>query len=175
MDLVYFWTLAGELAIAVADALDAEPLSGGRPGRVVVTFGEIALDGCDCGILTISLGRRAEYARFPIELTSTETRSNAASAACGVSSMQDFTLHLARCQPTMGERGKPPTSEALSEAARIAAVDTEVVRCTLKTVLAGWERDEVPPRINNFQVLASQPQGPEGACGGFVTPFTIGL
>lgn len=172
MDPTYFWTLAGQLAIIVADALDAQPLSGGRPGRVVTTFGEIVLDGCDCGILTISLGRRAEYVRFPTELTSTETRSNAATSACARSAMQDFTLHLARCQPPMDSRGKPPTPEAMIEAARIAAVDTEVVRCALLTALAEWERDEV---ILNSQVLASQPSGPEGGCGGYVTPFTIGL
>lgn len=172
MDPVYFWTLAGQLAIAVADALEAQPLSGGRPGRVVVTFGEIALDGCDCGILTIALGRRAEYVRFPIEVTSTETRSNAATSACARSPMQDFTLHLARCQPSLGSRGEAPAVDALIEAARVAAVDTEVVRCALLTVLAEWERDGV---ILNAQVLASQPQGPEGGCGGYVTPFTIGL
>lgn len=172
MDPLYFWTLAGQLVITIADALAAEPQSGGRPGRVVTTFGEIALDGCDCGILTIALGRRAEYVRFPIELTSTETRSNAATSACARSPMQDFVVQLARCQPTIDNRGTPPAPEALIEAARVAAVDTEIVRCALLTALAEWERDGV---ILNGQVLASQPQGPEGGCGGYVTPFTIGL
>ncbi len=170
MNAEIFHGFAASLVTIVADALEAGSPAG-RPARVQVTWGEIALDDCDCGILAISLGRRADYAQFPVEISSTALRSNA-QGACATSPMQDYTLHLARCQPTVGDRGDPPTPAVLGEAARIAAVDTEIVRCTLLTTLSGWQTGDT---ILNHVVNASQPVGPEGACGGYATPFIIGL
>jgi len=171
MNPEHFYNLGVRLVEAVADALAAEPLSGGRPGRAGVTWGEIALDDCDCGILALSMGRRADYAQFPVEISSTALRSNA-QGQCATSPMQDYNLHLARCQPTVGNRGETPLVVELYEAARIAVVDTEVVRCVLASELRAMEDENL---ILNSVVNASQPVGPEGACGGFSTPFIIGL
>lgn len=164
-----FYDFAVTLADTVADALAGSPA--GRPARVGAVWGEIALDGCDCGILAVSLGRRADYGQFPVELSSTALRANA-QGGCASSPMQDYNLHLARCQPTVGSRAEPPTTAALAEAARIAAIDTEIVRCALISTLSAWQADDT---ILNHIVNASQPVGPEGACGGYSTPFIIGL
>lgn len=175
VDPEIFFNLAVRIGDAVAAALEAEPLSGGaspKLRRAYPVWGEIALDDCACGQLAISLGRRADYVQFPVEISSTALRSNAQQSGCAVSPMQDYNLHLARCQPTLGTRGESPSVADLAEAARIAAVDTEVVRCTLKAELAAMEAEGL---IGASIVNASQPYGPEGACGGYSTPFIIGL
>lgn len=167
-----FWDYAVRLGDAVRDALAAEPLSGGLPGRLAYpVWGEIALDDCQCGILSLSLGRRADYLQFPVEVSSTALRSNAQSG-CASSPMMDYNLHLARCQPTVGSHGTSPSTAQLAEAARIALVDTEVIRCTLNAELAAMAAEGL---ILNHIVNASQPVGPEGACGGYSTTFIIGL
>jgi hypothetical protein len=127
--------------------------------------GEIAWDECDCGQLAGTINDVFPSGNFPAAANDTP-QSKCGSPLIVVSA----SMSLVRCVPTANNSGKAPTCANLLAAAVTLEIDRFTARRALRCCLvAMYTRFE----IANFSISAATSVGPEGACAGFVMPFSI--
>lgn len=155
--------VCAELDRVAAEAADLE--LPGCPCRVgVVPGGAVAWDNCcdDCsgedkhqGQLTVSLGRVFPTTRFPLEERTVDICEPATLAAT-------YVVTLLRCMPTMDNRGRPPSSEALARAAQIVSTDA----LTMQHAIACCVTRDENGKKRRVVITGHTPVGPGGGCTG---------
>jgi hypothetical protein len=164
-----FFDVAAAVGDCVAIGLrDTAGTSGAPSYACYPNFGELAWDNCDCGgALQISLGRRATTLVFP-----NEADGSRPSPCGGGYPMQDYTMEYITCFPTVTSTGKPPKCEEMVHVTRKLQADITAIRKALFACLCALKSAH---RIDDFIVRASQPAGPNGACAGWSTTFTVAV
>lgn len=170
------WTAAAivtGVGMCVVDELAATPESGALPQRIVLmTPGEIAWDGCDCGQFAQSLQADYPSGIFPQD-TSQQTQRN---GGCKVSPVAYQVLAtIARCVPgftMVGQAVVPPTPAALLTAALQAEADAYALRNGVECCLANMKRTY---RIMDYRVGRIDKVGPEGNCAAVALQYSFQL
>lgn len=163
--MIEAWTAAAivtGVGMCVMEELAATPETGTLPERVVLmTPGEIADDGCDCGQFAQSLQAHYPSGIFPQD-TSQQTQRG---SGCGESPLAFQVLAaISRC--VHGLTGAPPRvappapADLLQDALRMAA-DAFVLRNAVECCLATYKRTY---RIADFRVGRVDAVGPDGNC-----------
>lgn len=150
----------------VVDELDGS--LGGVPSRVcLVVPGEIAWDGCDCGMFAQTITGDVPSNTFPAPAVDIRT------GPCGPNLLvYSVTAQLLRCIPTLDDNGNPPTCDALLAAAQV----TEDDRTRLRTAVTCCLREmHTAVEIYNFAVGATTSVGPQGLCGGVQITYQFAL
>ena len=126
--------------------------------RTYVAAGEIAWDDC-CGMLVVAPERVYRSEVFPTE--------NGDEELCfGGYLVVDLLVLIVRCVPTVDDRGRAPSANALQAAYRTLIEDAAVVW----NLVTGPLPDEMV-RANVAQTFV----GAQGGCIAAETRFTIGL
>lgn len=149
-----FYTVAEALVTAVNTRLSAT--TAGSPDRACVVPGQIAWDGCDCGLLAATVERIYQSDAPP---GAAEVILPCPPGMFGA----DILLQIVRCAPNPDDRGNPPSCAALDAAARTVITDAyelgRGVSCTLED-MAGDEE------IVSYLVRPVGFLGPQGGCVG---------
>ena len=149
-DIADYWL--GVVHDALAEC-DRDPVS-----RAYVAAGEIAWDDC-CGMLVVAPERIYRSQVFPTE--------NGNEELCfGGYLVVDLLVLIVRCVPTVDDRGRAPSANALQAAYRNVIEDAAVVWNTV----TGFLPDEMV-RANVAQTFV----GAQGGCIAAETRFTIGV
>jgi hypothetical protein len=130
------------------------------PGRIVLmTPGEIAWDGCDCGQFAQSLQADYPSGIFPQDTSQQPLRGG----GCQASPLAFQVLAtIARCVPGItGTPPRPPTPASLLQAALQAELDAFDLRNGIECCLADMKRTL---RIIDYRVGRVDKAGPEGNC-----------
>jgi hypothetical protein len=168
---VGLWEVAETIRQCIHDELE-ENATGGAPGRSCVIWGAIAWDDCECGQLTVALGRQFPTGNSPNE-GSAALRSGAQhrQSKCGFPIWgQTLTASILRCAPVQDGQGNAPTCEALSEAALRATEDAWRVRNAVVCCLRGLNADGV---LYEWAVTGQDAVGPQGACQGSALTMNV--
>lgn len=170
--MISAWTAAAivtGVGMCVIEELNNTPESGALPQRIVLmTPGEIAWDGCDCGQFAQSL--QADYPSniFPQDTSQQPQRGG----GCKASALAFQVLAtIARCVPgpTMsGQLVVPPTPAKLLTAALQAEADAFALRNGVDCCLAEMKREL---RIIDYRVGRVDKVGPEGNCAAVVMQY----
>lgn len=132
---------------------DRDPIS-----RAYVAAGEIAWDDC-CGMLVVAPERVYRSLTFPGE--------NGTEELCfGGHLVVDLLVLVVRCVPTVDDRGRAPSANALQAAYRTLIEDAAVVW----NIVTGPLPDEMV-RANVAQTFV----GAQGGCIAAETRLTIGI
>jgi hypothetical protein len=130
--------------------------------RVCVQPGNVAWDDCCKGQLTLTVEGLFPSSTFPLpDITSIACQAG----LIGVS----MKVLLLRCAPGPDGRGNPPTCEQLDAAARTNLEDMLAVWLGVSCCLA-----DMQPEVDGI-MRAQTPLGPDGACMGSETLFTLGF
>lgn len=147
-----WYTVAERIRAAVHAELTTEPARSG------VVPGQIAWDGCDCGLLTVSLSQIYLTETFPDQLA--RKVGNACDAPYEVG---EFVIQVIRCVPGADDQAIAPTVAALDKAAQEILQDAyEMLRATSLLLCEMNEARE----ISDFILRPLTAQGPTGDCGG---------
>jgi hypothetical protein len=139
-----------------------------RFGRVVVTPGLIAWDGCDCGALYLMVNQTYDSEDFPMQKI-----ANDLSMGCGAPfEASEFVLQVMECAPAPQGGANAPTVKAEDDAARLVRRDAAEVRRAVRAFLCtARNNDEITDFIMDVQIV----QGPSGNCVGTELRFRVGL
>lgn len=143
----------------VAEAAIAENGASPSPERRIVAHGSVAHD---CELLAVHL----VFVRPKV----IDPRSE----RCGILHVATVVATLVRCYPTVGERGKPPTAAALTEAGRDLATDGQAL---WKGLTRAWALGEWPVGIPCSAVTwgALEPIAPLGGFAGWRVEASVRL
>jgi hypothetical protein len=154
--------LTGHVRVALAGT-DA-----GAPARVCDVPGLLAWDGCDCGLLAVTVDRLYPAAVFP-----TEAVAGSLTGPCPPPyEVADLTVTVLRCAPGPDRRGNPPSCTALDAAALTWFRDLDAVRGAVAAALIGLRETDV---VADFTLRDTVPAGPDGGCVGLDTHLSVGM
>ena len=169
--MIQAWTAAAivtGVGMCVVEELNNTPETGALPQRIVLmTPGEIAWDGCECGQFAQSLQASFPSAVFPQDTTQQAVRSP------GCESMIAFQViaSITRCVHGMRMNTNPPSpplpADLLTDALRQAA-DAHALRNAVECCLLEYKRTR---RIIDFRVGRIDAVGPEGNCAGVIMQY----
>lgn len=151
------FSVSSWLLCLVRDALEnagSAPLS-----RSMVAVGAVAWDDC-CGMLVVAPESIYRSQEFPTEYAGEDY-------CWGGQITLSLVVLLVRCVPTVDDRGRPPTQQALEESSRSILADASTV----------WDAivcAELPDEWERAGVRQSYVGG-EGGCLGIETRVTIGI
>jgi hypothetical protein len=162
-----------DLNTVVAALLDCartalSKVTAGVPGRVCDVPGLLAWDGCDCGVLAVTVDRIYPSATFPVEAADVVLTSPCPPPYDAV----DMTVTVLRCAPSPDDFGWPPSCDQLAAAAEVEFEDLEAIRGALACCLAVLT---VTDTIAEWTLRDTTPAGPQGGCVGTGTHLTIGM
>jgi hypothetical protein len=138
----------------------------GPVGRACDVPGQLAWDGCDCGLLGVTVDRVFPSSTFPLEAVDQVLTSPCRPAYDAM----DITVTVLRCAPQPAGNDVAPTCAALGGAAEQWAFDVEAVRGALVGCLTGLEEAGT---IEEWTLRSSDPAGPQGGCVGSDTRLTV--
>ena len=173
--MIGVWTAAAivtGVGMCVVEELTNTPETGALPQRIVLmTPGEIAWDGCDCGQFAQSLQADYPSGIFPQDTSQQTLRG----AGCNDPPLAYQVLaSIARCVSglTGGVRPKSPAvSDLLTDALR-AEADAFALRTGVECCLADYKRQR---RITDFRVGRVDKTGPEGNCMAVIMQYWFSL
>ncbi len=154
---------ASQIVTGVANALATS--TGGPVHRAYVTVGEVAWDECNCGQLTLSVGRIYPSRRFADDFSTIKVGN-----CDNTLLICDMSLSIVRCVPGPDTNGNPPLPTALTDAARTIMSDTYVVRQTLACMIRGMY---VANQVADWLIGDDVPVGPMGGCAGRELHFKL--
>lgn len=138
-----------------------------KPDRHGVVPGEIAWDGCDCGLLAVTVRTVFLSDAFPRQAT-----ENVSTQCRSAYEVAEIVVQIVRCVPGPGDNGDPPSPATLSTAAQTWAQDAGELLSAVNTLVCQMvEAEQIVDGI--IRQLTSQ--GPEGLCGGSELSVLIGL
>lgn len=155
-----------QVALALNTAIYNALPSGSRPCRSGVVPGAIAWDDCTCGILATSWAQTFLSEVIPQE---TVTVIGNCEAPWETS---EFVMQLIRCAPLPDSSGNAPTVSALTAAARVMAVDGNIMERVASQTLCEM-KDQY--QIADYLVRRRTSVGPEGGCVGNELRILVGL
>lgn len=169
------WTAAAivtGVGMCVMEELANTPETGDLPQRVVLmTPGEIAWDGCDCGQFAQSLQSDYPSGVFPQDTSQQTLRG----AGCNDPPLAYQVLaSIARCVSGLknGVRISSPTPTDLYTDALRAEADAYVLRTAVECCLTDYKKER---RITDFRVGRTDKTGPEGNCMAVVMQYWFSL
>jgi len=173
--MIEAWTAAAivtGVGMCVVEQLGNTPETGALPQRIILmTPGEIAWDGCDCGQFAQSLQADYPSSIFPQDTSQQPDRG----AGCNDPPLAYQVLaSIARCVPGMtgGQVPQPPLPEKLLAAALRMEGDAFALRTGVECCLSDYKRDR---RITDFRVGRADKAGPEGNCAAVVMQYWFSL
>lgn len=173
--MIQAWTAAAivtGVGVCVVEQLSNTPETGTLPERIVLmTPGEIAWDGCDCGQFSQSLQADYPSGIFPQDTSQQTLRG----AGCNDPPLAYQVLaSIARCVPglTAGNPPRAPLPAKLLEAALRMEGDAFALRTAVECCLADYKREF---RITDFRVGRVDKAGPEGNCAAVVMQYWFSL
>lgn len=173
--MIGVWTAAAivtGVGMCVVEELTNTPETGALPQRIVLmTPGEIAWDGCDCGQFAQSLQSDYPSGIFPQDTSQQTTRG----AGCNDPPLAYQVLaSIARCVSGLkgGIRPKVPDAEDLLTDALRAEADAFVLRTAVECCLTDYKRER---RITDFRVGRADKTGPEGNCMAVILQYWFSL
>lgn len=146
--------------------------SGGAVDRACLVPGEIAWDGCNCGLLAISVRNWFLTDSFPE--TSLAFGANAARGTpCDLPWLVgDLVIQVIRCAPTPDGNAISVPCPELDESARVLISDAYVTLTeTVSTLCELRESDQIIDYIVGSQATV----GPAGGCVGSELTAQVGL
>lgn len=149
-----FYTVAEALVTAVNTRLAAT--TAGSPERACVVPGQIAWDGCDCGLLAATVERIYQSDAPP---GAAEIVPPCPPGMLGA----DILLQVVRCAPNPDDRGNPPSCAALDTAAQTVLTDAYELGRGVSCALADMADDD---DIDSYLVRPATFLGPQGGCVG---------
>jgi hypothetical protein len=165
--------VAETLLACALDGIENAPDGAGPVARSCVVWGGTAWD-CDCGQLSVAVGRQYPSHTFP-----QEGGAGGPVTKCGPPIwVVTYTIEILRCVPGQGDDDKPPPCEAVNEAARLAAIDAWAVKNGVICCLNSMQKDLTDngaTAITNFMVRDQLAVGPQGYCGGSALTVLVGL
>lgn len=168
--MVYGPTTMFDIATTILDCVnDRITVVGGLPefGRACVIPGELAWDGCDCGVLAINNTTQFSTNIFPTPIPGGDQ------AQCGAPLYAStFTITVLRCAPGLDRSGHPPRCSALQDTAELMYKDKFYARAAVICCLGELYKTHV---IEQFSTGNITEVGPRGGCVGFEFPFTVGV
>lgn len=173
--MIGVWTAAAivtGVGVCVVEELTNTPETGALPQRIVLmTPGEIAWDGCDCGQFVQSLQADYPSGIFPQDTSQQTLRG----AGCNDPPLAYQVLaSIQRCVSglTGGQRPQSPTPINLLQDALRAEADAFALRTGIECCLADYKRER---RITDFRVGRVEKAGPEGNCMAVLTQYWFSL
>lgn len=158
--------LIENVGVALADS------AGGQVERACVVPGEIAWDGCNCGLLAISVRNWTLTDDFP--QSSAAFGANATRATpCNLPWLVgELHIQVVRCAPIPDGNALSVPCAALDEAARILISDAYVTLTeTVSTLCELRESDQ----IIDYVLSNQETLGPAGDCVGTELTVQVGL
>lgn len=159
-----FDTVVAGLLDAAAAALAAT--AAGPVARACDVPGDIAADGCDCGLLAVTVERIYPSATFPDPAGADVT------PGCVPYLAADLTVTVLRCAPGPDMAGAGPGCVALDAAAAAWLLDAAAIRQALRCTLAALTATGV---LAAWTIRAQTPNGPAGGCVGWDTRLTVAV
>lgn len=147
-----WYTVASTIEQAVYAELTA------KPARHSVVPGAIAWDGCDCGLLAVSVGPIYLTENFPDPLA--RRVGNACDAPWEAA---EIIIQVIRCVPGADDQSIAPTTTELDASAQEILRDAYEMMKAVSVKLCQMNRDR---DIADFIMGRLTPQGPTGVCGG---------
>lgn len=173
--MISVWSAAAivtGVGMCVVQELGNTPETGALPQRIVLmTPGEIAWDGCDCGQFAQSLQSDYPSGVFPQDTSQQSLRG----AGCNDPPLAYQVLaSIARCVSGLkgGLRPQVPAVGDLLQDALRAEADAWVLRTAVECCLADYKRER---RITEFRVGRVDKAGPEGNCMAVVMQYWFSL
>jgi hypothetical protein len=173
--MIGVWTAAAivtGVGMCVVTELSTTPETGPLPQRIVLmTPGEIAWDGCDCGQFAQSLQSDYPSESFPQDTSQQTLRG----AGCNDPPLAYQVLaSIARCVSGLkgGIRPQIPTVADLLQDALRAEADAFVLRTAVECCLMDYKAER---RITDFRVGRTDKSGPEGNCMAVVMQYWFSL
>lgn len=174
------WAIGERIKDCVIQYL--EPLdhySESSPYRATVETGVIAWDDCRCGQLAVSLISAYPSSNFPAERAiGDEAGTVAGEGPCGPQFfIFQYNVTVLNCAPSGGANARPPTIDAVNNAAMVSVMDAWAVRagvtCCMKE-LTSYDNPE--GKIAHRYMIGTQTfVGPEGTCQGSELPVFVGI
>lgn len=160
--MAYSPTAVNTVIDAVLTEVNARLIALGiPPDRVVRTFGDVAWDECDCGVLTGTATRL-----FPADTSRQDVDfSNGPCSPYTIGGELHFSM--IRCQPGPDDAGRSPSPTEMADAAQIAAIDAYTLWAGTRCVLQEMRDNTSAPTINDFILVQNNALGPLGGCGGW--------
>lgn len=143
---------------------------GGSTNRSCVVPGEVALDECECGMLSVSHRRFFLSDEFPEDAVS---RGTTRTTPCDLPYLVgEFVVTIARCAPQPPDGQLAPSCAALDAAAQVFLSDAYVVLTeTVRTLCELVSNDDIIDYVISDQVS----KGPEGVCVGTELVVHVGV
>jgi hypothetical protein len=162
----------GQLLIANIAAELADSL-GGPVQRACVVPGEIVWDGCNCGLLAISVRRWFLTDDFPEGSIGFGESTTTRATPCDLPWLvAELRLQVVRCAPIPDGQALSVPCPELAATAQILLSDAYVLLTeTVRTLCELREADQ----IIDYVVGAEETQGPAGDCVGVELVAQVGL
>jgi hypothetical protein len=158
-----FYDVASILVTGVADALDESPA--GRPDRACVVPGEIAWDGCDCGVLAVSPRSWTLSDAFPDVAGFTGVQATPCDLPWLVGTIE---VQIVRCAPSPDGNVLSVSCARLDAAAEILVADAYL---TITETVATLCELRLSEEIVDYALGEQLTVGPAGGCVG--TSLTV--
>jgi hypothetical protein len=154
-----FSVISALLVTAVSDALVASPA--GRPERACVVPGEIAWDGCDCGMLAVSPRSWFISDAFP---DASDARGSLRTSPCELPWLvANIEVQIVRCAPSPNGSVLDVPCDQLSDAANVLIADAFITLRAISIELCTLKDDD---QIVDWVLGEQATVGPLGGCVG---------
>lgn len=163
-----FYDVANRLVLAIDEDLLAS--IAGRPDRACVVPGDIAWDGCDCGILAVSPRSWFVSDAFP---DASDARGSLRVGPCDLPWLVGtIEVQIVRCAPSPDGNMLDVPCDKLDAAAEILVSDAYLTLRSVSVTLCELRNDE---QIVDFVLGEQQTVGPQGGCVGTMLTAQVAL
>lgn len=168
---VGFYTVAQTLVTNLEVALAAS--LGGPVQRACVVPGDIVWDGCNCGLLAVSVTRWYLTDDFPESSSGFGASADARTTPCDLPWLVgEFHVQVVRCAPIPEGNAISVPCPALDAAAQVLLADAYVALTeTVSTLCELRESDQ----IIDYVLGSQETRGPSGDCVGSDLTAQVGL